>query len=190
MKGGLFLSYNKNIITLVASMFLVASGYTMVIPFLPLYLVELGVPDHEIALWTGLVFSSCFLVAGIMGPIWGKLADLGGKKKMAVRAAVLLGFSYLFCGLCQNQYHLMAARAFQGFANGFVAASMAIISDSADSDKLGGTLGMAQTSGGGRHPGAPHGRCPVPCLRYEEYLLPFRPFSMDRGSGSYRFRER
>lgn len=81
-----------------------------------------------------------------MGPIWGKLADLGGKKKMAVRAAVLLGFSYLFCGLCQNQYHLMAARAFQGFANGFVAASMAIISDSADSDKLGGTLGMAQTS--------------------------------------------
>ena len=77
MKGGLFLSYNKNIITLVASMFLVASGYTMVIPFLPLYLGELGVPDHEIALWTGLVFSSCFLVAGIMGPIWGKLADLG-----------------------------------------------------------------------------------------------------------------
>lgn len=62
-------------------MFLVASGYTMVIPFLPLYLGELGVPDHEIALWTGLVFSSCFLVAGIMGPIWGKLADLGGKKK-------------------------------------------------------------------------------------------------------------
>lgn len=42
MKGGLFLSYNKNIITLVASMFLVASGYTMVIPFLPLYLGELG----------------------------------------------------------------------------------------------------------------------------------------------------
>lgn len=145
-KGGLFLSYNKNIITLVASMFLVSSGYTMVIPFLPLYLGELGVPDNEISLWTGLVFSSCFLVAGIMGPVWGKLADSGGKKKMAVRAAVLLGFSYLFCGLCQNQYHLMAARAFQGFANGFVAASMAIIADSAETEKLGGTLGMAQTS--------------------------------------------
>ena len=146
LKGGLFLNYNKNIITLVASMFLVASGYTMVIPFLPLYLGELGVPDNEISFWTGIVFSSCFLVAGVMGPVWGKLADSGGKKKMAVRAAVLLGFSYLFCGLCQNQYHLMAARAFQGFANGFVAASMAIISDSTESDKLGATLGMAQTS--------------------------------------------
>lgn len=65
---------------------------------------------------------------------------------MAVRAAILLGFSYLFCGLCQNQYHLLAARAFQGFANGFVAAAMAIISDNAEPGKLGVTLGMAQTS--------------------------------------------
>lgn len=145
-KEGNALSLNKNIITLIASMFLVSSGYTMVIPFLPLYLEEMGVPEVEISLWTGLVFSSCFLVAAVMGPVWGKLADVGGKKKMAIRAAVLLGFSYLFCGLCQNQYQLMAARAFQGFANGFVAAAMAIISDSADSRKLGGTLGMAQTS--------------------------------------------
>lgn len=145
-KEGNALSLNKNIITLIASMFLVSSGYTMVIPFLPLYLEEMGVPEREISLWTGLVFSSCFLVAAVMGPVWGKLADVGGKKKMAIWAAVLLGFSYLFCGLCQNQYQLMAARAFQGFANGFVAAAMAIISDSADSRKLGGTLGMAQTS--------------------------------------------
>ena len=144
-KEGNALSLNKNIITLIASMFLVSSGYTMVIPFLPLYLEEMGVPEREISLWTGLVFSSCFLVAAVMGPVWGKLADVGGKKKMAI-PAVLLGFSYLCCGLCQNQYQLMAARAFQGFANGFVAAAMAIISDSADSRKLGGTLGMAQTS--------------------------------------------
>ena len=138
--------FNKNIITLISSMFLVASGYTMVIPFLPLYLKELGVEDSRLSLWTGLVFSACFLVAGVMGPVWGKMADTKGKKKMAVRAAVLLGFSYLFCGLCRNEYQLMAARAFQGFANGFVAASMAIISDSADPKKLGSTLGMGQTA--------------------------------------------
>ena len=137
---------NKSIIILVASMFLVSSGYTMVIPFLPLYLGQLGVPSEELSLWTGFVFSICFFIAAVMGPLWGKLADTDGKKKMAVRAAVLLGFSYLFCGLCQNQYHLLAARAFQGFANGFVAAAMAIISDNAEPGKLGVTLGMAQTS--------------------------------------------
>ncbi len=136
----------KNIIVLIGSMFLVSIGYTMVIPFLPLYLLQMGVPDSEISLWTGIVFSICFLIAGIMGPIWGKLADSSGKKKMAIRAAILLGFSYLFCGLSQNEYQLMGARAFQGFANGFVAASMAIISDSANPKKMGATLGMAQTA--------------------------------------------
>lgn len=70
-KEGNALSLNKNIITLIASMFLVSSGYTMVIPFLPLYLEEMGVPEGEISLWTGLVFSSCFLVAAVMGPVWG-----------------------------------------------------------------------------------------------------------------------
>lgn len=41
-KEGNALSLNKNIITLIARMFLVSSGYTMVIPFLPLYLEEMG----------------------------------------------------------------------------------------------------------------------------------------------------
>lgn len=135
-----------NVIILVASMFLVASGYTMVIPFLPLYLKELGVPDESISLWAGLVFSACFLVGGIMGPIWGKMADSQGKKLMALRASFLLGISYFFCGMAQDEYQLMAARAFQGFANGFVAAAMAIISDSVEENKLGVTLGIAQTA--------------------------------------------
>ncbi len=136
----------RNVIVLIGSMFLVASGYTMVIPFLPLYLLELGVAPSEIGTWSGLVFSICFLVAGIMSPVWGKLADAGGKKRMAVRAAVLLGFSYLFGGLCQNEYQLFAARAFQGVANGYVAAAMTIISASTKPERLGVVLGFSQTS--------------------------------------------
>ena len=138
--------FKRNVIVLIISMFLVSAGYTMVIPFLPLYLSELGVPEEQLTLWTGLVFSSCFFVAALMGPIWGKLADTSGTKKMAVRAGILLGFSYLICGLCQNEYHLLAARAFQGFANGFVAAAMAIISVSVQSSEIGVTLGAAQTA--------------------------------------------
>lgn len=136
----------KNVYVLVGGMFLVASAYTMLIPFLPLYLLEMGVPDSEITFWTGLVFSSCFFVAGVMAPLWGKLADTSGKKKMAVRASFLLGFSYFFMGLCDSPVQLVIARAFQGFANGFVAAAMTIISSSVKSEKLGVTLGFAQTA--------------------------------------------
>lgn len=136
----------RNVYVLVGGMFLVSAAYTMLIPFLPLYLLEMGVPDGEITFWTGLVFSSCFFVAGVMAPLWGKLADTSGKKKMAVRASFLLGVSYFFMGLCNSPVQLVIARAFQGFANGFVAAAMTIISSSVKSEDLGVTLGFAQTS--------------------------------------------
>lgn len=58
-------------------------SYTMLIPFLPLYLTdELGVLPGDVHLWSGIVFSSTFLVSTIMAPIWGKLADVHGKKPM------------------------------------------------------------------------------------------------------------
>lgn len=63
---------------------------------------------------------------------------------MAVRAGVLLAVSYVFCGMAQDKYQLLAARVFQGVANGYVAAAMTIISDSAEPKKLGVTLGFTQ----------------------------------------------
>ena len=109
------MKFKRNVIVLIISMFLVSAGYTMVIPFLPLYLSELGVPEEQLTLWTGLVFSSCFFVAALMGPIWGKLADTSGKKKMAVRAGILLGFSYLFCGLISSS----GGKSFPGICQWF-----------------------------------------------------------------------
>lgn len=127
-------------------MFFISAAYTMLIPFLPLYLIELGVTGTDVNFWTGMVFSVCFLVAGIMGPIWGKLADTKGKKKMVIRAAIFIGLSYFMGGLVQTPWQLFLVRAFQGFANGFVAASLAILSQSVRADKLGMWLGFAQTS--------------------------------------------
>lgn len=136
----------KNIYTLIISMFFIAAAYTMLIPFLPLYLIELGVTGKDVNFWTGMVFSVCFLVAGIMGPVWGKLADTKGKKKMVIRAAILIGLSYALAGMVQNEWQLFGARAFQGFANGFVAAALAIISQSVEERRLGTMLGFAQTA--------------------------------------------
>ncbi len=136
----------KNVYTLIVTMFFISAAYTMLIPFLPLYLMELGVTGPDLHFWTGLIFSVCFLVAGLMGPIWGKLADTKGKKRMVIRASLLIGLSYVLCGLVQNEWQLLWARAFQGFANGFVAAALAIISQSTDEKRIGMTLGLAQTA--------------------------------------------
>lgn len=117
----------------------------MLIPFLPVYLLELGVSESDVAMWSSAVFSISFLVGGIMAPIWGKMADKSGKRLMAMRAAFCLALAYLLGGMVTDPYQLFAVRLFQGFANGFLPASLAIVSSSAPKEKLGVSIGFIQT---------------------------------------------
>ena len=67
---------------------LMSASYTMLIPFLPMYLIdELGVHADEVNMWSGVIFSASFLVSAIMAPIWGAIADKKSHKLMALRAA-------------------------------------------------------------------------------------------------------
>ena len=92
------------ILTLAAT--LMSSSYTMLIPFLPVYLTkELGVTEH-VNLWSGAVFSVTFLVSTFMAPIWGAMSDKGSRKLMAIRSAVLLSLAYTLGGLVQTPTQL------------------------------------------------------------------------------------
>lgn len=96
-----------------------SASYTMLIPFLPLYLLDLGTPAEAVTIWSGAVFSITFLIAAVMAPVWGKFADEYGKKRMAVRAAIGLTVAYFLGGLVTSPWELLGVRAVQGFANGF-----------------------------------------------------------------------
>lgn len=135
----------RNVYTLIIVMFFISAAYTMLIPFLPLYLMELGVTGKDVNFWTGMVFSICFWWR-VSWDLSGEAGRYKGKKKMVLRAAFLIGVSYFMAGLVQNEWQLFGVRAFQGFANGFVAAALAIISQSVETRKLGTTLGFAQTA--------------------------------------------
>ncbi len=117
----------------------------MLIPFLPVYLLELGVAPENAAMWSGFVFSVTFLVAAVMAPLWGKMADKKGKRLMALRAGVGLGVVYFLGGLVNSPEQLFCVRILQGFANGFLPAALAIASSSAPEDRLGYSLGVVQT---------------------------------------------
>lgn len=129
---------------LTIGMSLLAICYTMIIPFLPVYLLELGVAQEELAIWSGLSFSISFFIAAIMAPIWGRLADRHGKKMMAIRAGILIGISYLWGGLVQDGYQFVLVRAFQGFANGFMPAAMTMVSLSVPKERVGTAMGIFQ----------------------------------------------
>lgn len=74
---------------LVASAFLMDMSFTMITPFLPVYLSsELGAKASEVDMWSGAVFAVTFFVSGLLGPVWGVLADRKSRKLMALRASI------------------------------------------------------------------------------------------------------
>lgn len=137
------------ILTLAAT--LMSSSYTMLIPFLPVYLTkELGVTEH-VNLWSGAVFSVTFLVSTFMAPIWGAMSDKGSRKLMAIRSAVLLSLAYTLGGLVQTPTQLFFVRVLQGIAAGLWPALLAIMSSNCPQQKLGISMGIMQgavTAGG------------------------------------------
>lgn len=138
-------SGKRNVWILAVGMFFMSVGYTMVVPFLPVYLLELGATHSNVAMWSGLVFSVTFLIAGIMAPIWGKMSDKRGRKLMVIRAGFALAITYIMGGFIQTEWQLLGIRALQGFANGFLPAAMTLVTTSVPKDEVGYSLGIFQT---------------------------------------------
>ncbi|WP_110955613.1 MFS transporter [Anaerosinus massiliensis] len=139
------MNWRVNLWVLCISVVLTSASYTMLVPFLPVYLLELGISEEDVAMWSGAVFSASFFVGAIMAPIWGKFADKNGKRLMAIRAGLGLGIVYFLGGIVMSPYELLGVRILQGFANGFLPASLAIVSSSVPKEQLGFSLGIIQT---------------------------------------------
>lgn len=121
-----------------------SSSYTMSVPFLPLFLFDLGVEKDSVNLWAGIVHSSAFMVGAVMAPLWGLLADKYGKRKMVIRAGLSLSVIYALIAFVQTPWQLVGVRMLHGFVGGFVPASMSIVASVAPKEKLGWSLGMMQ----------------------------------------------
>lgn len=140
-------NWRRNLLVLWTGVFLTCASYTMVVPFLPLYLLqELGVRASSVNIWAGTIFSITFLGSAIMAPYWGAKADRVGQKKMAIRAGFGLAICYWLSSLAQTPYQLLAVRALTGFISGFVPASMALCSSTLPQEKLGWGMGWMQAA--------------------------------------------
>lgn len=133
---------------LVASAFLMDMSFTMITPFLPVYLSsELGAKASEVDMWSGAVFAVTFFVSGLLGPVWGVLADRKSRKLMALRASIGLTISYALCGIVQTPMQLFAARFFQGLCAGLypaLLALLALLAASIPARKTGLSMGLMQ----------------------------------------------
>lgn len=123
-------------------------GLMAVLPVLPLFVQEqYGIDDPvELAGWVSLVYGIAPLSAALAGPIWGTLGDRRGKKLMAIRANVAIALSTLLMPFAPSPLALMVMRCVQGVLAGYVAPSMALVSQDAPREKHGLVIGMLQVA--------------------------------------------
>lgn len=144
-EGGVLVPWVVTLTILVASAFLMDMSFTMITPFLPVYLSsELGTKASEVDMWSGAVFAVTFFVSGLLGPVWGVLADRKSRKLMALRASIGLTISYALCGIVQTPMQLFAARFFQGLCAGLYPALLALLAASIPARKTGLSMGLMQ----------------------------------------------
>ena len=85
--SGPVLAWRRNLAALTAASFIGFTGFTLVMPFLPLYIAELGVRDvGAIALWTGFTLGVTPAITALLAPTWGRLADRFGRKLLVARS--------------------------------------------------------------------------------------------------------
>lgn len=106
--------------------FLVSASWTQVIPFLPLFLSQLGVTEN-LNFWSGLAVSAHFITGMIMMPVWGKLGDRFGRKPMLIRAGLSLSVIYFLTSLSTEAWHVVAARLANGALTGFIPMSISLV---------------------------------------------------------------
>jgi MFS transporter, DHA1 family, multidrug resistance protein len=140
-------SWRKNLFAVTAATFIGFTGFTLVMPFLPLYFQQLGVDDvGEIALWSGLSLGVTPAVTALMAPLWGRLADRVGRKIMIERSLASFVIVMSAMGYVTQAWHVFALRAVQGLFAGYGALALTMAADAAPRERMAFAIGTVQTA--------------------------------------------
>ena len=139
--------WQRNVWALTLIVFIAYVGFQFNSPFLPLFVHELGVNDpRSIALWSGVLSAVTPAVSGLLGPVFGRLADRFGRKVMLIRSLAAFVVIIAVMGLVTSVQQLFVARLVQGLFAGFTPMAMALASVSAPRDKVPTAIGMVQSA--------------------------------------------
>jgi MFS transporter, DHA1 family, multidrug resistance protein len=130
-----------------ATSFMGYTGFTLVMPFLPLFIGQLGVTDPgQIAIWTGVSLGITPAMTAILAPAWGRLGDRFGRKIMVERS--LVSFVVLFAAMAfvSRAWQVLAIRAVQGLFAGYGSLSVAMAAESAPRERMPSAIGLVQTA--------------------------------------------
>lgn len=139
-------SWKVNLTVLWFGQFMIMAGMTMIMPFLALYIQELGITNEQsVNFWAGIIFAANFITVFMFQPFWGKLADQYGRKVMILRSGFGMSIVMVLMGFSTSVWHLLLLRMLNGTISGFIPAATALISASTPKKHAGFAMGILQS---------------------------------------------
>nr|WP_213534714.1 multidrug efflux MFS transporter [Lactococcus nasutitermitis] len=126
--------------------FFTGASFSLVMPFMPLYIEDLGIKSvSQATFYAGLALSLTALASGLVAPLWGRLADTYGRKPMMVRAGAIMTLTMGGLAFVPNVYFLLLLRILNGLFSGFIPNATALIASQVPKGKSGYALGTLST---------------------------------------------
>jgi MFS family permease len=140
-------SWQRNVFAVTAASFMGFTGFTLVMPFLPLFIRQLGVEDvGRIALWTGVSLGVTPALNAVVSPFWGRLADRFGRKMMIGRSLTSCVLVMAAMAFVTRAWHVLALRAVLGLLTGYGGLSLTMAAESAPPEQMPKAIGTVQTA--------------------------------------------
>jgi MFS family permease len=139
--------WRRNQAAVIGAAFIGFTGFTLVMPFLPLYFEQLGLEDAgAIAIWSGVSLGVTPAVTALMAPVWARVAERAGRKPMVARS--LLSFVVIMSAMAfvRAPWQVFALRALQGLFAGYGPIAMTMAAESAPPDRTASAIGWVQTA--------------------------------------------
>jgi DHA1 family multidrug resistance protein-like MFS transporter len=139
--------WRRNQVAVTVATFIGFTGFTLVMPFLPLYFEQLGVHDPSaIAIWSGLSLGVTPAVTAAMAPVWARVADRFGRKLMVARSLFFFIVTMVALAYVWRPWQVFALRAVLGFFAGYGPIAMTMAAESAPAEQMASALGWVQTA--------------------------------------------
>ena len=139
------ISWKENLRVAWFGSFLTGASISLVVPFMPIFVEQLGIESDQVAFYAGLAISVSAVSAALVSPIWGILADKYGRKPMMIRAGLAMTVTMGGLAFVPNIYWLIFLRLLNGVFTGFVPNATALIASQVPKDKSGAALGTLST---------------------------------------------
>lgn len=140
--------WHKTFYTLWIGSFITGMGYSMTMPFISLFINELGHFSRlQLNLYSGLAFAMTFISQAIVSPYWGSLADRKGRKLMCMRASGVMAITIFLTGLSTNVWMIIVLRFLQGAFSGYINNATALMAGETPHSKSGWVMAAMMTAG-------------------------------------------